>query len=105
LALQRVEFPDINMGGVPAYAMLIPRGWRVDQGLIQWSDNYPQRRIRVLGPDSEKIAFLPLMSFNYMESNVMAPHGTPPPERLGEWLVTYISKNNQEVSDVVLIED
>lgn len=105
LALQRVEFPDINMGGVPAYSMLIPRGWRVDQGHILWSDNYPQRRVRILGPDHEKIAFIPLLTFSYTESNLMAPQGTPPPPRLGEWLVKFLPQNNQEVSEMVLIED
>ncbi len=105
LALKRVEFPDVNMGNVPAYSMLIPSGWRVDQGHIAWANDYPQPHIRVLGPDHEKIAYVPFMTFSYLESSFTAPQGTPPPERLGEWLVSYITQNNREVADVTLIED
>jgi hypothetical protein len=105
--LKRVSFPDVSMGGVPAYTMLIPEAWTAE-GKIEWPpvDNpYPQPSIRIKGTGGEKITMIPVQHFGYVESANMAPQGTPPPPDIGQWLVETIRRTNPAVSDVKLVSN
>ena len=105
--LKRISFNDINMGGVLAYTMLVPHDW-TQEGHIEWSpaDNpYPQSRIKVTGPNNEKVGSTPPLYFSYAETvnGSQAPLGTPPPQDVGQWLVGAVRQSNKDVSEVRLI--
>lgn len=109
--LRKVEFRDINMGNVVAYTMLVPDGWKVD-GHVEWSNErtpYPQNKIKVVAPDQSWISFVPSLKFEYWETTPGAPmpgrQGEPAPRNLGAWIVSFIARNNKEVSDVQLVGD
>lgn len=112
LALKMVSFPDVTMGGVPAYTMLIPQEWK-SEGYIEWSTSepvYPHPRVRVTGPDLVKISFVPTMSFLYSEADAVPGFPKPPvvgipaPSHVGNWLVEHIRENSPH-KDVRLISD
>lgn len=120
--MRKAEFRDVNMGNVVAYTMLVPDGWQTT-GHIEWSNDrtpYPQRKISVTAPDQSRISFIPTMSFHYAEATQLAlnesaamgkvcpipkQQGTPPPQRLGEWLVSLISQTDKTVSRLKLVSD
>jgi hypothetical protein len=112
LELQTVKFNDINMGGLPAYTMLIPTDWKAT-GHIEWgpADNpFPQSRVKVEGPDGSSIAFIPSMTFHYTVMNPVAgmpaipPQGVPAPEKPGDYVVSVL-KNNNQIRNPRLISD
>ncbi|MCW1916068.1 hypothetical protein OJ996_20940 [Luteolibacter sp. GHJ8] len=107
LRLKRVNFPDVSMGGVAAYSMLVPESWN-SQGKIEWppvDDPYPQASIQVKGPGREKITILPAQHFSYLESANMPPQGNPSPQDIGQWLVATIRRTNPAVSAVELLSN
>lgn len=107
LSLKRLTFPDVSMGGVAAYGMLVPESW-ISQGKIEWppvENPYPQASIQVKGPGREKITILPAQHFSYLESANMPPQGSPPPQDIGQWLVATIRRTNPEVSEVELLSN
>ncbi len=109
MRLKRVELRDVTMGGVVSHRMLIPHDWNLT-GHIEWSTDGTatwQFNFRATGPDQQKIARIPAMTFSHTVSKRggFPPQGTPPPDNLGAWLVGYIRQNNREVGEVRLIED
>lgn len=109
LRLKRVELRDVTMGGVVSHRMLIPHDWNLT-GHVEWSNDgtaTSQFNFKATGPNHEKIALIPSMTFTHTVSKRggFPPQGTPPPEHPGTWLVGHIRKNNREVADVRLIED
>ena len=110
--LKRVTFRDMSMGGVVSHHMLIPVDWK-HEGHIEWSQDtyFPQTRVKVTGPDGSRITLMPAMNFSYTEVNPVPgfepipPQGTPPPQRLGEWVVSAVRQYNPAASNVQLISD
>jgi hypothetical protein len=104
--LRKVEFRDITMGGVVAYTMLVPDGWKVD-GHVEWSNErtpYPQNKIKVIAPDLSWISFVPAAKIEWWEGAV-GRGGEPPPRDLGAWIVSHVARTNKEVRDVRLVGD
>ncbi len=122
MKFRTAEFTDINMGNVVAYTMLVPEGWQAE-GHIEWSQDqtpYPQRKIKVTGPDGSRIAWFPAMAFGYSQASplalreaaasglpsvIPAQSGTPRPRNLGAWLVEFLTLTNKEISQLTLVSD
>jgi len=122
MKLRSVEFRDINMDNAVAYTMLVPEGWK-SEGHIEWSNEktpYPQRRITITAEDNSRIQFLPTMAFLYSEATKLVideakssglplliprQQGEPPPEKLGEWLISRIAKYDKQAKKLALLED
>lgn len=110
--LKRVVFRDLNMGGVVSHQMFIPLDW-THEGHIEWSTDtyYPQTKVKATGPDGSRVTLMPAMTFTYTEVNPVPgfpqipPQGEPPPQQLGEWVVSVIRQNSPGVSNVRLISD
>jgi hypothetical protein len=114
--MHKTEFKDITMGGVVAYTMLVPAGWK-PEGHIEWSQAktpYPQCHIKVTGPDDSRVAFHPAMTFSYSEATDSARQGfrdmgmperqgMPPPNDMGQWIAENAFQNAQGVSGVRLV--
>ena len=117
--LRTAEFPDVSMGGVVAYTMLVPEGW-TSKGEIRWSEGdvvYPQKSIRIESADGRSsVAFFPAMASFYMLNspeyvqqmraigmNEPAEKGVKPPEDVGAWVVEVVRQTNDKVADVRLI--
>lgn len=121
LKLVRTAFPDINMGGVTAYTMLVPEGWRAS-GQIEWREHggvtpHPMPQVDVVGPDGSRFRVVPSMSFVYAEKSEAAlaqerqfgramPElpGLAPPADVGEFVAAVIARQNPQATDVRLIE-
>ena len=111
IRLKLVKFNDINMGGLPAYTMLIPSDWKA-KGHIEWgpaANPFPQSKISISSPDGCGIAFIPSLTLEYVESKPMPfvtppPAGTPAPQRPGDFLVELFRKNTK-LTNVRLIDD
>jgi hypothetical protein len=112
-----VEFPDVTMGGRPAYRMQIPGDWQ-SEGQIQWSmgDNvYPQPKVRVSTPEGASLMLQGTATFSYLEieplpampgmpaTPALPPQGDPPPDDIGQWVIDRIRTHNREVSDLRLV--
>lgn len=95
--LRTVEFKDVDMGGVVSHTMLVPEGWKAE-GQTRWGGSptpMPEPTILVTNDAGGRVAFVPIMSFFYGEVDSGERFGTPPPEKLGEWLVEQLGKSGQ----------
>lgn len=104
--LRTVEFKDVSMGGVVAYTMLVPEGWKAE-GEIRWQGTptpMPERIIQASGDDGCQVTFEPMLHFNYTEAEGIGGQGVPAPANLGEWLVEMLGKA-AEGKKLKLVED
>jgi|GEM_PF-3116447 len=120
IRLQQVVFPDVSMGGLPAYTMSVPAGWKAD-GRIEWSIgdvSYPQKHINITATDQRRVQIPPQMKMGYLEVDPRwiaeqerlgmprdpNPHkGEPPPQDFGLWLLAKLQQNNPDISNMHLI--
>ncbi len=114
MKLKRVEFRDVNMGGVVAYTMIIPQSWKAD-GRIEWSVGntpYPQPHIQISSPEGGQLNLVPFLSFMYTEANPipgfapLPPSGMPVPADIAQWYLTNIlSKQRTDAVNIRLVSD
>lgn len=122
ITFQRVEVRDAQMDNRVSHTMYIPEGWTF-KGRTEWSQGtviYPQQNIEVRSSNGDSVRFLPAMHLSYTEmdpnfamqlrqAGLWNPQihqertGIAPPENIGEFLVEFITRNNQAVSKVRLI--
>ncbi len=118
LALRRAEFPDVNMGNVVAYTIMVPQDWKTE-GRIEWSQNatpFPQQILNVTTPEGGLLFRNPMMYFSYVEANPIPgmpnipPQGTPLPADIGQWYVqlaeqTHSANPNREFHNIRLVSN
>lgn len=125
IRLTKATFNDVNMGGVPAFTMLMPSGWSTGESRIEWAGvgvPYPQKRIEVKGPDNSAIAFAPAMTFMYWDWTPQAKaqqanspfgampeppggRGEPPPQDIAQFIIGFIQKHGKETTSIRLVSD
>lgn len=121
LRLNRVAFPDVNMGGVTAYTMLVPEGWRA-AGQIEWREHggvtpHPMPQVDVVAPDGSRFRVVPSLSFVYAEKSAAALAqerqmgiagpalpGMPPPQDVGRFVAELIARQNPQATDIRILE-
>lgn len=105
-------FPDVSMGGVPAYSATTPEGW-TSSGKIEWSQGelpYPQLTIEILSPEGGRLRYLPAITLSYLASKplegfpTMPPQGTRAPDDFPRWFASAVSETNKKVSNVRLVD-
>ncbi|CAN5541471.1 hypothetical protein BH10PLA1_BH10PLA1_02240 [soil metagenome] len=107
LKLKQHVFPDISMGAPAAYTVLTPPDWTA-KGNVEWQlvgeVPFPQMRFEITSPAGGKIMYVPQVTIVYSNAPGMGETGIPAPQNFPKWLEEAITRSNQRVTNVKLIE-